>query len=310
MVEDNEHIRRRIFADVLEQSEGGSRTLSRDWLLEYTVDGERLPLIDAQGRGIRNPRNWDYTLSVTTSESGPYQDIAIQPGVWRYPYCIGRGGGIDPSNAKLFQAHAAGIPMLYFYKPMPRTYLPIGMVEAIDRNDSDRTFTIALSETSVGHPVGGSVLERQWAASIVERRLHQPRFRAIVMSAYGSRCAICGLPDPSLLDAAHIRGDKDPNGQPVVQNGLALCAIHHRAYDTRKIGIDEDLRLHVRPDVLDVADGPVLAHAIQALPGRTLAVIPKIKRDRPDRHRLELTFKEYLSGFSTSTDGPDSEILI
>jgi hypothetical protein len=34
-----------------------------------------------------------------------------------------------------------------------------------------------------------------------------------------------------LLEAAHIIGDIEEAGEPVVSNGLALCSIHHRAYD-------------------------------------------------------------------------------
>ena len=36
--------------------------------------------------------------------------------------------------------------------------------------------------------------------------LHQASFREAVISAYGGRCALSGLPEPLLLDAAHIIG--------------------------------------------------------------------------------------------------------
>ena len=295
MVEDSELVRARIYADVLEASEDGQVPLHRDWLLNYTIDGERLPLIDAQGRGIRNPRDWTRTLSITTTENGRYPDREVQPGVWQYPYCVNKRGDVDSSNTKLFNASADGAPILYFYKPMPYTYLPVGTVVAVAHDDTSREFTIALAEGRTTATHIDSYLEREWVTQVVERRLHQSRFRAIVMAAYRSQCAICALPEVSLLDAAHIRGDKDPNGQPVVENGLALCSIHHRAYDKRHIGIDEDLRLHVRNDILEVDDGPVLEHAIQLLPGRSLTVIPRDAKKRPDPYRLGLTFKEFLA---------------
>ncbi|WP_062378841.1 HNH endonuclease [Demequina pelophila] len=294
MIEDGDITRTRIYADVMAASNDGTVPLHRDWLLGYEIDGERLPLIDPQGRGIRNPGDWRYTLSVTTTENGKYPDRETQPGVWQYPYCINKHGNVDSSNSKLFQAHADGVPLLYFYKPMPYTYLPVGMVVPIARDDSSEEFTIALSEGRVPLSTSSSTVERKWTEALVQRRLHQPRFRALVMSAYDERCAICALPEATLLDAAHIRGDKDPNGQPVVENGLALCSIHHRAYDNRQIGIDEDLRLHVRKDVLEVTDGPVWEHALLELPGRSLSVVPKSRKDRPDPYRLGLTFKEYL----------------
>ncbi|WP_172657662.1 HNH endonuclease [Demequina rhizosphaerae] len=296
MVEDSEVVRARIFHDVMQASDEGTKPLHRDWLLNYSIDGERLPLIDPQGRGIRNPADWSRTLSITTVENGRYPDREVQPGVWQYPFCVNKHGAVDASNNKLFAAQRDGVPVLYFYKPMAYTYLPVGMVAAVARDDSAREFTIALTEGRVHANEFASPIEREWAQAVVERRLHQPRFRAIVMSAYGSRCAICALPDAALLDAAHIRADKDPNGQPVVENGLALCSIHHRAYDHKHLGIDEDLRLHVRSDVLAITDGPVWEHALQRLPGQSLAVVPRSLRDRPDPYRLGLTFKEFLAG--------------
>jgi putative restriction endonuclease len=294
MLIDGPELRNRIFADVMAASNGGVTPISRDWLLNYQIDGQRLPLVDAQGRGIRNPQPWRHTLSITTVERGRYEDREIEPGVWRYPYCIDKHGNVDPSNTKLRQATDDAVSVLYFYKPVPLTYLPIGLVTPFEDHAAEREFTIALGVAGMISPRPGSALERAWVAQLVERRLHQPRFRAIVLEAYGSRCAICALPKSALLDAAHIRGDKDPDGQPVVENGLALCSIHHRAYDAQYIGIDEELGLHVRPDISELRDGPVLEYAIQRLAGTSLRVVPP-KGKRPDPYRLDLTFKEFLA---------------
>jgi putative restriction endonuclease len=47
------------------------------------------------------------------------------------------------------------------------------------------------------------------------------------------------LPEPILLDAAHIVEDKDERlGQPIVPNGIPLSKIHHAAFDAHLIGID------------------------------------------------------------------------
>jgi beta-phosphoglucomutase-like phosphatase (HAD superfamily) len=55
----------------------------------------------------------------------------------------------------------------------------------------------------------------------IDAELHQASFRDAVLSAYGGRCAISHLPEPRLLDAAHIVMDADEQlGQPVVSNGL------------------------------------------------------------------------------------------
>lgn len=51
--------------------------------------------------------------------------------------------------------------------------------------------------------------ERKYALRMVRQRLHQATFREAVMAAYGNRCALTGLPEPRLLDAAHIVHDGD-----------------------------------------------------------------------------------------------------
>ena len=66
-----------------------------------------------------------------------------------------------------------------------------------------------------------SALERRYALRAVKQRLHQASFREAVIAAYGGRCALSGLPEPLLLDAAHIVADSDELlGQPVVPNGV------------------------------------------------------------------------------------------
>lgn len=290
---DSEELRRRIYADVLVAAGGGTQPLSREALLGYHVDGERLPLVDAGGRGIRNREGWPATLSIVTSEKGRYHDAEVAPGVWTYPLAVDKHGRNDPSNRKLVRAHQNGVPVLFFYKPIPKQYLLIGLVYVTAVDMGAMTATVELAERAEFGSAVEAEIERVWIDRLVRTRLHQPRFRVIVMDAYASRCAICALPEASLLDAAHIRSDTDPNGQAVVANGLALCSIHHRAYDAKSIGIDEGYRLHVSPRLLAMEDGPVLMHAIQGIEGKLLAVLPERKK-RPDPYRLELTYKEFL----------------
>jgi putative restriction endonuclease len=104
-----------------------------------------------------------------------------------------------------------------------------------------------------------NALERRYALRAVKQRLHQASFREAVISAYNGRCALSGLPEPLLLDAAHIVSDKDEElGQPVVPNGIPLSKIHHAAFDAHLIGIDPNYRLHVLVWLLIQNDGPML----------------------------------------------------
>lgn len=139
-----------------------------------------------------------------------------------------------------------------------------------------------------------STVERRYALRQVKQRLHQATFREAVIDAYGGRCALSGLPETLLIDAAHIVSDKDERlGQPVVPNGLPLSKIHHAAFDSHLIGIDPDFKIHVAERLLEQRDGPML-EALKQLDQRTI-LLPKREKDRPDRERLELRFAEFKS---------------
>ena len=58
----------------------------------------------------------------------------------------------------------------------------------------------------------------------------QQRFKFLVLKRYGSRCAVCPIAEPELLDAAHLR-PKSHKGSDDPRNGLIFCVLHHRAYD-------------------------------------------------------------------------------
>jgi predicted restriction endonuclease len=153
-------------------------------------------------------------------------------------------------------------------------------------------FHLRLGRPSSGDPSNvrtqsrnaGSPLGRRGAkicASHRQAAIAKATFREAVIAAYGGRCAFSGLPEPLLLDAAHIIADKDERlGQPVVTNGVPLSKIHHAAFDAHLIGIDPDFRMHVSDRLLDQNDGPML-EALKQLNGRNIRLPGRIK-DHPD----------------------------
>lgn len=72
----------------------------------------------------------------------------------------------------------------------------------------------------------------------VSRRLRSNDFRKRVLGAYTQRCAICGV-QLKLIDAAHIVPVYHQRSTDETCNGLALCALHHRAYDQALVTVDE-----------------------------------------------------------------------
>lgn len=135
-------------------------------------------------------------------------------------------------------------------------------------------------------------IERRYALRAVKQRLHQASFREAVIMAYKGRCALSGLPEPMLLDAAHIIADRHEKlGQPVVPNGIPLSKIHHAAFDAHLIGIDPDYKLHVSERLLHQKDGPML-EALKGLHHQPIH-LPTREKDWPDRDRLALRFERF-----------------
>ena len=68
------------------------------------------------------------------------------------------------------------------------------------------------------------------------RRTRDPEFRKRVLRAYGYRCAVCGF-DVRIgnrlvaLEAGHIKWHQ-AGGPDIENNGIALCSIHHKLFDT------------------------------------------------------------------------------
>jgi putative restriction endonuclease len=96
-----------------------------------------------------------------------------------------------------------------------------------------------------------------------------------------------------LLDAAHIVGDAEETGEPVISNGLSLCSIHHRAFDQDLVGVAPDLRVHVSRRLLDDDDGPML-DVLKGFHGSAIEA-PTKRLWRPDPDRLEIRFARFQS---------------
>ena len=84
--------------------------------------------------------------------------------------------------------------------------------------------------------------------AVVRIRRAQGFFRRAVLASYSGCCAFCGFDLPELVVAGHIvpwAVREDLRVEP--RNGLALCAIHDRAYDRGYVTVDTDLCLKLSP---------------------------------------------------------------
>lgn len=85
-------------------------------------------------------------------------------------------------------------------------------------------------------------LERQIAVTKITKKIRDNSFRARVLSAYGSSCAFCGI-QLKLIDAAHILPVSVNGSSDKTANGIALCSLHHRAYDKSLVSFNEKYQI-------------------------------------------------------------------
>lgn len=265
----------------------------------FEFEGTRVPLVSMQG--IFKPAVLTgVPLTIRTAPEGgsgarPYADGFDDRDLLVYRY-----RGADPShrdNAGLRLAMQRRAPLVYLFGVVAGQYLPHWPVYVVEDDPGERCFRIALDEkrlVAAPAPVTdrAAELRRAYVTRVTLARLHQAAFRERVLRAYQQCCAICRLKHAELLEAAHILPDSDPRGTPTVSNGIALCTLHHAAFDRHIVGVRPDLVVEVRRDILDEVDGPMLRHGLQEIDGWSLRV-PRAERDRPDRVFLEERYEAF-----------------
>ncbi len=254
----------------------------------FDYEGVRVPLLGPQG--IFKPRVLpSIPLTITTApvvqgKVRPYEDEFGEGGTMRYRY-----RGTDPrhrDNVGLRRAMELRVPLIYLYGIVKGVYIATWPAFVVGDEPNRLTFTVQLDESSVLALPRDAVFDddaaarRKYITVAAKKRLHQAAFRERVLHAYHRSCAICRLRHDELLDAAHIVPDSDPEGAPVVSNGLALCKLHHAAFDRHFLGITPELRIEVAAKLLEEEDGPMLRHGLQGFHGKLLHV-PRRASARP-----------------------------
>jgi len=294
-------VRLAVFAFLIESISRFGELLSYQLLMRgLSFRGERVPLMGPQG--IFKPRIMpELPLSITTAPEvpgkvRPYDDRQAETGVIVYKY-----RGTDPfhhENVGLRKAMQSGAPLVYFYGVEKGLYKAIWPVFVEEDDPSNLSFHIRAGEQQIA--VEGNYWEqkvaekdiRRYITIEIQQRLHQVAFRAHVIRAYQQSCAICRLRHPELLDAAHILEDKHPQGIPAVSNGLALCAIHHKAYDKKVLAVKPDYSVEIQEKVLREIDGPMLKYGLQEFQG-SMILLPRRFDQRPNRDALAERYSRF-----------------
>lgn len=287
---------------LLVRSSDGQDPLTRDEIKDFRFAGEPFAIQSTQN-GIRKPAGFDAALSVYTvfrspTQERPYEDDIGPDGLIRYAW---RGDNPDhPENRGLRTAMEMKLPIIWFVgvSMSPARFQVVAPVYVIDEEREHKRFVLAPLEDGSFLPemVEGSAMEataKRYLRRETKVRLHQPVFRSTVLMAYENHCAVCNLAHSRLLDAAHIVPDREELGIASVVNGLALCKIHHAAFDGYFLGITPDHYVEIRRDLLEEVDGPMLRHGLQELHRRPLMKLPNRRAERPRRDLLEIAYKKF-----------------
>jgi putative restriction endonuclease len=262
----------------------------------FEFQGQRIPLVAPQG--IFKPRILDLPLSITTAPKGPYDDYFGKDNFLIYRY-----RGTDPNhrdNVGLRKLFALKRPLVYFHGIEPGKYLAVWPVYIIGDDLGNLTFQVAVDDISAidiapslsKQIEDNTYAKRSYLTATVKVRLHQRSFREKVLSAYRSQCVFFRLRHRELLDAAHIIPDNLPESKPTVNNGLALCKLHHAAFDSFMLGVTPDYVIQVRNDILEEEDGPVLQHGLKGLNNSSLT-LPTSRTQWPSQDALAWRYEKF-----------------
>ena len=146
---------------------------------------------------------------------------------------------------------------------------------------------------AVEHPFS---MQRDVTSVQTETPVRSAGFRRVIMEVYKHACAVCELnirasKGESVTDAAHIIPFSVSYSDDI-RNGMSLCKLHHWAFDTGLISLNDDYRVIVSPSMSE--QGPTEGMLTQLRDKPIWR--PEEDRYHPDRGALEWHRTEVLRG--------------
>ena len=292
-----------------------------DWFEEHQgeVSGIPGPLADglllvSKPKGIYKPSDLPYALSIRVNLDSPYEDGVQVPttgGGWLLRY---HQEGIDPSdrdrmftNRGLMQCIADRVPVGVLREQAPAghrsRYDVLGLATPVCWSDgyfyfeslnpratpainpvNDVLEATASSELDQESPLEDAYDARLRVYRQIVARRGQSAFRAALLEAYQSRCAITGCDAVPALEGAHLRPYRGPDSNAVT-NGLLLRADIHTLLDLRLLAPDPRSRNIVISKLLGGTQ-------YEAFSTSHLAE-PEAAWQRPSEETLEITWQRF-----------------
>lgn len=269
----------------------------------FIINGDTIQL-RSSASGIFKPKQVEsVVLSITTTvpKAGghnKYQDSENDDGSYHYAFEESDTG--EYRNQWLINNYETETPFIYFKAVATAVYQCIWpcFIESVDLDKRFIKVVVGEKPTIIGGAAPNNLhkpkeIQARYYVSESKTRGHQAEFREEVLKAYSRKCAISGLPEDKLLQAAHIIPDAEFTGAQTVTNGIALNYLHHKAYDAYLLGIDSEFTVHVSESLMNLKDGPLLEHGLLDFDGKQIR-LPRSVANRPNQDYLNRKFEQFL----------------
>jgi putative restriction endonuclease len=269
------------------------------WNLTYdrTRDDYKFQITSLRGGAL------EFDFDTRTVLLGHYErtGVYLAADAYRRRRIGGRSNAIQTRQAQLDAAYRDGIHA--FEKT------GTGEIALVVRNDLIGTYLVeSESMHEIGATVGGLARLNRLATAIggpvdmppglrprdkresrVLRTIRDGNFRKRVLAAYGFRCCVCSI-QLELPEAAHIVEARASLSSDDVRNGLALCPLHHTAYDAGLIGILPTYAIQLNSQRTRALSAASRGGKLREFQGglRPKIHLPFNRADHPDRGFLKL----------------------
>lgn len=267
----------------------------------FEFEGEKV-LLENQAQGIFKPRQMRAgALSIKTTmprDGGVniYNDQLKDDGYYHYSLEAGDPKGVR--NKLLWQSYESKQPFIYFHAVAPAVYKalwPCFIKTIYPENTHPYCEVLIGSDLKIDKDqeiVFPNEIQTRYQVRESKVRLHQASFRESVLNAYNRKCAVTGMQELALIEAAHIIPDSLIGEKQYVNNGIALSRIHHKAYDARLLGIDPNFRIHFSEHLLQNCENEFIKDAFLKFKGSKISV-PRNSDLAPNRDFLARNFEKF-----------------
>lgn len=155
-------------------------------------------------------------------------------------------GTLEAAHDKAFATQVKGNEIVVAFRPMYLADYALSSASLHKSGKAHRDLSLLNDLDAVTDDEIDDVADatRRTIIRTIVTKYRSAKFREKVLGAYGHKCAFCQI-QLSLLDAAHIIPVASTDSTNEVTNGVALCKLHHYAYDSNLVSFNEQYQIEL-----------------------------------------------------------------